>query len=330
MRQAGTIKDQREANRFAAWLVTQRIEAHAEQEGDAWAIWVRDEDQISQAREAMAHFQAHPQDERYRGAERTAEQILRDEQQQRRQARDNVVAMRDRWGSGGTVARRCPLVLALIGASILVTILVPDQQPPPPGGSPAAAKGGDALYDNLLFTDPRIARIAGGGFDVWASIRRGQVWRLITPIFIHYGMPHLVFNMIWLFMLGGQIENRRGTGFMAILVLILAIASNVAQAVELSIVAPGADFGGMSGVGYGIFGFLLIKVKFDNRDHYQLSQMTIMIGVAWFVLCIARSFPEMESVLSFIPPIANTAHTVGLFLGMALAYGPLLVRRAPR
>jgi membrane associated rhomboid family serine protease len=83
----------------------------------------------------------------------------------------------------------------------------------------------------------------------------------------------------------------------------------------------------MSGVGYGIFGYLLIKVRFDNRSHYRLSPATVVIGLLWFVLCLARSFQETAGLLSFIPPFANSAHTVGLFAGMAIAYAPLFIPR---
>jgi GlpG protein len=328
MRQAGILKDEREARRFAAWLVTQRIEAHAEPEGDAWAIWVRDEDQIKQARAALSDFQANSQDAKYRNAERSAEQIIREEEEQRQRAKGNLVEMRGRWGVGGTIARRCPLVLALIGVSILVTLFVPGESGGPTGENASQAEAAPLEY-NLLFTDPRSVVTPEGRIDIWANIRRFELWRIITPIFIHYGAAHLIFNMIWLFTLGGQIENRRGTRFMSVLILVLAITSNLGQALEASLIDPsGFRFGGMSGVCYGIFGYLLVKVKFDNRDNYYMSQMTVIIGIAWFVLCIARNFPEMDSVLSFMPRIANTAHTVGFFVGMALAYAPLLVRRA--
>lgn len=327
MRQAGILTNERDAQRIAAWLVSQRIEAHAEQEGSGWAVWVRDEDQIPKAREALQHFQANPQDPKYRDAERSAEQVIRQQEEERKKARGNVVEMRGRWGTGGAIVRRCPLVLAIIGVCILVYLGT--QHYLNSESSPAAADAsGAGLYFNLLFTDPRVA-FTGGTFDAWASIRRFQVWRLVSPIFIHYSMSHLVFNMMLLFVLGGQIENRRGSRYMALLILVLAIAANLGQALEASLSGgDGFKFGGMSGVGYGIFGYLLVKVKFDNRDGYFLSQLTIILGLAWFVLCLARSFPEMEPTLgSFIPPIANSAHTVGFFTGMALAYAPLFVRR---
>jgi GlpG protein len=319
MRQAGTIKDERDAQRFAAWLVTQRIEAHAEPEGGAWAVWVRDEDQLPKAREALAKFQVNPQDAKYRDAERTAQQVLREEEEQRQRARGNVVEMRGQWSTGRAIARRCPLVMVLIAASVLVTLFIPAESSSQAGADPT-------LYESLQFTGPQPEGAAG--YDAWAGLRRGQVWRLVSPIFIHYGMMHLFFNMIVLFSLGGQIENRRGSRFMAMLVLVLAVTSNVAQAVELSLISPGSEFGGMSGVGYGIFGYLLIKVKFDNRDGYYLSQLMTILMIGGFILSLARAFPETDGILGFMPAIANTAHTVGFFVGVAIAYAPLLVRKS--
>jgi GlpG protein len=165
-------------------------------------------------------------------------------------------------------------------------------------------------------------------FDMWASIRQGEVWRLITPIFIHYGLAHLVLNMLWMWSFGGQIENHRGTRFLIVLVLVLAVTSNVGQAIEASLRAEPALFGGMSGVGYGVFGYLLIKVKYDNRPQYFLSPGTTFVALLWFGLCIARDVPPFDTLLEgAIPRIANTAHAVGLFVGMAIAYAPLVARK---
>ena len=64
------------------------------------------------------------------------------------------------------------------------------------------------------------------GFD---PILHGEVWRLVTPIFMHGSLLHIFFNMWWLGDLGTMIEVRRGTLRLAGLVLIAAVVSNVGQ-----------------------------------------------------------------------------------------------------
>jgi GlpG protein len=315
MRQAGTISDEREAVRFAAWLVTQRIDAHAEQDGGQWVIWVRDEDRLGQAKEALAHFHKHPQDARYQNAERSAEALRRDDEARRLESQRNVVEMRGRWGApgtlGGGVPRRCPLVLMIAAASILVAILT----------DRGHSNSGSVLF-SLLFVDP--AQLDAGG-DMWSSVSRGEVWRLVTPIFVHFGLMHLVMNLFVFWDFGGQIENRRGFFWFGMLVLALAIASNVGQAAEMDLRERLGSFGGLSGVAYGLFGYLLVKVRFDNTERYMLSPGTTFLLLLWFAICIAAEFPPFDQMLGF--SVANSAHAVGFGVGMAIAYVPLLVRK---
>jgi GlpG protein len=314
MRQVGKLSTEIEAQRFAAWLVSQRIDAHAEADGGQWAIWVRDEDQIETARQALIEFQANPKDPRYQGAQTAAESLRREEEKKRQKAQQNVVQMRNRWGTT-RASRRCPVTAMLIAASVVVMLLT------------GAGREGAEILDKLLFTDPGAVQLPGGAIDVFSSIERGEVWRMITPIFVHFGMTHLVFNMLMLFSLGAEVEGRRGSMFLLLLVLALAICSNLGQAFELSLTNPRSQFGGMSGVVYGIFGYMLIKTKFDSQETYLLSPTTIWIMIVSFGLFIARDFPPFDQLLvGIIPKIANTAHAVGLFLGMAIAYVSLLLR----
>ncbi len=106
--------------------MAQRIEAHAEQEPSGWVVWVRDEDQLPTAREALTHFREHPDDPKYQGRPANGRAVLREEEARRRQAQGNVVEMRGRWGSAGGVPgvkRRAPLVMTLIGISAVVAML---------------------------------------------------------------------------------------------------------------------------------------------------------------------------------------------------------------
>jgi GlpG protein len=333
MRQVGTLENEREARQFAAWLVSQRIDAHAEAENGGWVVWVREEDQLAKAREGLAQFRANPNDAQYQNAVQAAETLKRQEEAKRRQAQGNVVQMRGRWGSaapGSGGSRRAPLILTLIGLSALVAIVAYDdtvnreesakRQPDRPRSM---------IYRSLTFVDPGTGDRASEPQSNWQSIKRGEVWRLITPAFIHYDWMHIIFNMIWLYSFGTLIEDRRGSFFTLLLVLSLAITSNVGQGVESSFRNYLATFGGMSGVGYGLFGYLAVKAKYDSRERYFLPPGTTFMAMLWFLLCILRDIPPFSHLLAdAIPPIANTAHAVGLIVGAVIAYVPLLVRKA--
>src|SRR5207244_232332 len=58
------------------------------------------------------------------------------------------------------------------------------------------------------------------------TIRSGEIWRLVTPIFLHFGFLHIIFNMMFLYDVGGRIEMFRGRWRSVLLVLVSAVLSN--------------------------------------------------------------------------------------------------------
>ena len=79
-------------------------------------------------------------------------------------------------------------------------------------------------------------------------------WRMITPIFIHFSLAHLVFNCLWIYILGEKIENFDGSFIFISLALFSGILSNFLQYV----MTHSSLFGGLSGVIYGLLGFCMI------------------------------------------------------------------------
>jgi len=137
------------------------------------------------------------------------------------------------------------------------------------------------------------------------EVRRGEVWRLFTPMFVHFSVMHLFFNMLWLLDLGTMIERRQNTRVLSALVLVISALSNLAQYLVI-----GPLFGGMSGVVYGLIGYIWLRGKFDPASGLFLHSSTVTMSVIWFFLCLFH----------FIPNVANTAHTVGFAMGIAWGY----------
>ncbi|MFM7151405.1 MAG: rhomboid family intramembrane serine protease, partial [Gemmataceae bacterium] len=140
-----------------------------------------------------------------------------------------------------------------------------------------------------------------------------------------FNFIHLVFNMLWLKVLGQAIEHVRGrTRFLA-MVLVIAILSNVSQFFfQISLDRtpwlnwqPSPFFGGMSGVVYGLFGYVWMKQRFEPQLGLGMSKENIVIMIGWLVIC----------AMNWMGPVANTAHLVGLLAGMVLGVAGLLFRR---
>ncbi|MEI6178305.1 MAG: rhomboid family intramembrane serine protease [Verrucomicrobiota bacterium] len=155
--------------------------------------------------------------------------------------------------------------------------------------------------------------------DALADIKSGQVWRLFTPMFLHFSILHLVFNVYWLWMLGALLEIRYRSWNYLLLVLAVALVSNLAQAL-----ARGTSFGGMSGVNYGLFGFLFLHGKYHPAPSFRLDSQTVFMMLAWLVFCFTGA----------LGPVANWAHSFGFLTGASagfthamLAGGGKLIKR---
>jgi GlpG protein len=136
------------------------------------------------------------------------------------------------------------------------------------------------------------------------EIMHGQVWRLITPIFIHLSIMHILFNMLWFKDLGYLIEFKFGRKDLWVLILVSGIISNFLQ-----YCIGGPQFGGMSGVLYAMLGFVWVYKKIHHDFDYALPARDITIMIGWLLMCLT----------GLLGPIANGAHAGGLFVGMLFA-----------
>ncbi len=148
-----------------------------------------------------------------------------------------------------------------------------------------------------------------------------QWWRLITPIFVHFGFLHLAMNSMWYWELGRRIESRQGALMLLGLTLVFALVSNASQYV---FGGPGI-FGGLSGVLYGLLGHCWLFQKLAPGDAYRLPSGVVALMLIWLVVCLTGAI----EVLSFgTLAIANAAHVGGLVVGCITGVaGGLLARK---
>ena len=285
MRLIGHLANESRARTFADYLYVQGIENHVEFEKEhGWAVWIPDEDKIEQASGLLTAFQANPTDPKYQAQAKPAASLRAAEEKSRAAYRKKMLDRRQSfrplqaYGFG-------PLTLVLILISVVVFFWS------------GAGNHLEAIHTLFISEYTRAAGLP--------EIRAGQVWRLFTPIFIHYGYVHILFNMLWLWDLGSMIETRQGSLQLALLVLIIAACSNVGQ-----YFFSGPVFGGMSGVVYGLLGYVWLRGKFDPGSGLFVHPTTVWMMIAWFFLCLS----------GVIPNVANMVHAIGLGMGVAWGY----------
>jgi GlpG protein len=146
----------------------------------------------------------------------------------------------------------------------------------------------------------------------------GQWWRLLTPVFLHFGWLHVTFNGLWIWDLGGKIERAGGAVLLTTLILVSGIGSNWVQGV----VAGPSLFGGMSGVVYAMLAYCGMLQYFYPALGLAMPRGLYVFMAAWLLLCLSG----LVEVLGF-GAIANGAHLGGCALGLAIGGLDVLRRR---
>lgn len=153
------------------------------------------------------------------------------------------------------------------------------------------------------------------------TLNSGEIWRLITPIFLHFSALHVIFNLLWVWVVGSKLEFMLGRSVLFGLVMVTGLLSNLAQ-----FFISGPLFGGMSGV---VFGLLAYAWLWDRRNPARavgLPPALMGFMVLWLVLGYSGLLENVG-----LGAIANTAHLVGLLAGMAFVpIGEWLVRSTQR
>lgn len=153
---------------------------------------------------------------------------------------------------------------------------------------------------------------SGAQFVPWAeSFANGEVWRVLTPAFLHYGIIHFLFNSLWMWELGRRLEFFMGRWHFLLFFVITAVAANIAQYLW----SGSVRFGGMSGVVYALIGFIAVRQRF--APHPLVAVPPALIGFMLFFLVLGMT----GAVDYFIAgSVANAAHLGGLVAGCVYAF----------
>jgi membrane associated rhomboid family serine protease len=128
-----------------------------------------------------------------------------------------------------------------------------------------------------------------------------EPWRLVTSLFAHSGVFHLLFNMYALYIFGGQLERTLGRGRFAALYAI----SGVGGAAAVALIAPVSSVIGASGAIFGLMAaFFVIARSLGGSNGVQLL---VLVGINLVIGIV-------------LPNVSWQAHLGGLVAGGAVAF----------
>jgi GlpG protein len=227
---------------------------------------------------------------------------------------DGELALESDYGGVRHVAERVLSALLHAPATMLLVVL---------SGIGCALHAYDLKLTVLhWFTFTDVQRV--GANVVFAGVREsyatGQYWRIITPVFMHFGILHFVFNSIWVWEFGRRVESVRGTPTLLGIALLTGAAGNIAQ----YIAAGTLSLGGISGVIYGLLGYMLCWSRFTGDARLAVPAPLVVFMVCWLLVTLT---PFGESLGT--APLGGAMHAAGLLLGLLLGAGAALLYSPP-
>ncbi|PLS01400.1 rhomboid family intramembrane serine protease [Neobacillus cucumis] len=139
-------------------------------------------------------------------------------------------------------------------------------------------------------------------------IMEGEVWRLITPTFMHSGFSHMLFNSFSLILFGPALERMLGSGKFLFVYLFSGFIANLATLLLEPLTYTHV---GSSGAIFGLFGYYIAIIIFRKRMMSQQNSQIIL------VLC------AVSLIMTFLQPNINvSAHLFGLLGGFLVGAIP--------
>jgi rhomboid protease GluP len=159
---------------------------------------------------------------------------------------------------------------------------------------------------SLGFLQSKSTVLAAGALSQ-ELVFQGEVWRLVTAMFLHGGLDHLAGNAVGLFILGMAAEHAYGKMGMARVYFLGGLVGSVFSA----LINPGPSVGA-SGAIFGLLGAMIVffhkyRAWFHLRDK-RIGNVLLM----WAAYSVGTAY--------FIPFIDNAAHLGGLVGGAAVGW----------
>jgi membrane associated rhomboid family serine protease len=145
---------------------------------------------------------------------------------------------------GGQSRPRSDVTVALIAVNVGVFLLTAAS-----GAGVATGSGQSSIYDNFALVPVLVAH--------------GDWYRLVSSMFLHYGILHIGFNMWALYVIGTPLETMLGRLRFAALYFLAGVGGSILSFSTGQLLTPAA---GASGAIFGIFGAFFVILRRRNLE----------------------------------------------------------------
>lgn len=267
------LPDHADTSELRQALWRHRIGHRITDEADGQLLWIADPRQLGELKALLERWQ--------RG-----EPLVLHQAAQRPRTMTNFLASLKQVPVTALMIVISLVVFALIGVfgdQLIVTLTI----------VPIGISGGELVFGNLSQT-----------------LTSGQVWRFLSPAFLHFGWMHLIFNLMWVWYFGRQIEALQGSRTMLLLLIVAGVGANVAQYATGTVL-----FGGMSGVVYALLAHVWLMSRRVLQSGFFVPQMLVVFMLGWMVFTMT----DMAGSVGF-GNVANEAHLGGLLVGLVTGW----------
>lgn len=276
MIELAAFKEHRVILAFSDYLKSIGISNSLEVEPDRFALILHKEEDVDRAQQELQRFLSNPQDKRYWQASWQTGQVIKQKIDSETTGVSDI--LQNLWARSGVLTLSVALICIVVYCLLLFV--------------------GQAVFDALSYpTDIKHTH---------------EYWRLISPVFLHFSAMHIIFNLIWWWDLGGLIERTQSRMQLLGVFLATALLSNFGQSIAFG---NANNFGGLSGVVYGLLGYVWLYPLANPRVGFRLNPTIVIFMLAWLAIGYSG---VLDSVFG---KMANDAHLIGLLTGVILGCG---------
>ncbi|WP_413484007.1 rhomboid family intramembrane serine protease GlpG [Morganella psychrotolerans] len=263
-----TIANPRIAQSFIDYMASRDIHLvmRATREGSGVELWLDDESKLTETQAELESFMRDPMNKRYLAASWASGET------------DSPFRYPASYSAKNLITPAGPLTITITVLCALVYLWM-------------QISGTDTVMDYLAWPD------AG---------QQGELWRWVSPVFLHFSLTHILMNLALWWYLAGQVEKQMGSGRLFVITIVSALFSCWAQSLF-----SGSSFGGLSGVVFALIAYAWYTGVRNPSAGIYLPGAMMAFSVLWLVIGYFDLFGTM--------PIANMAHAAGLAIGLLMA-----------